>query len=34
MQTETQPLFDWSTIGWTAAALVIVVALAVYFGMQ
>jgi hypothetical protein len=33
MQTETQA-FGWSTIGWTAAALVIVLALAVYFGMQ
>ncbi len=33
MQTEVQSS-DWSTIGWTAAALVIVAAAAIYFGMQ
>jgi hypothetical protein len=33
MQTEVQN-FDWSTIGWSAAALVAVAVLAVYFGMQ
>jgi hypothetical protein len=34
MATETQTTFDWSTIGWTSAALVVVAILAVYFGMQ
>jgi hypothetical protein len=34
MQTEVHQESTWSTIMWTAAALIIVAAAAVYFGMQ